>query len=47
MYTPPKENIIAIEPTTGVSDSFNNKIGLQILKPKEMYNLNWSLEIKN
>lgn len=47
MYTPPKANTIAIEPTTGVSDSFNNKIGLQILKPNEMYNLNWSLEIKN
>mgnify|MGYP000082499397 CR=1 FL=1 len=34
-YTPPKENAIAIEPTTGVSDSFNNKIGLQTLEPNK------------
>jgi aldose 1-epimerase len=47
MYIPPKANTIAIEPTTGVSDSFNNKIGLQVLKPNEMYNLNWSVEIYN
>ena len=47
MYTPPKENIIAIEPTTGVSDSFNNSIGLQVLNPNESYELNWSLEINN
>tara|TARA_R110002049_G_scaffold279949_1_gene459089 strand:- start:54493 stop:55338 length:846 start_codon:yes stop_codon:yes gene_type:complete len=47
MYTPPKANTIAIEPTTGVSDSFNNKIGLQVLNPNESYSLNWSLEINN
>ena len=44
-YTPPKKNIIAIEPTTGVSDSFNNEIGLKILNPNETYNINWSLSI--
>lgn len=27
IYTPPHQNTIAIEPTTGVSDSFNNSIG--------------------
>lgn len=47
MYTPPKANIIAIEPTTGVSDSFNNKIGLQVLNPRESYGLEWSVEITN
>ncbi|MFB9057427.1 aldose 1-epimerase [Mariniflexile ostreae] len=47
MYTPPKENTIAIEPTTGVSDSFNNQIGLQVLKPDERYSLTWALKIIN
>ena len=44
-YTPPKENIIAIEPTTGVSDSFNNKIGLKTLKPNASYNIEWRLKM--
>lgn len=46
-YTPPRLNTIAIEPTTGVSDSFNNKIGLQELKAKESYNITWDLKITN
>lgn len=44
-YTPPRKNTIAIEPTTGVSDSFNNKIGLQVIKPKENYQVVWSLKL--
>lgn len=44
-YTPPLANVIAIEPTTGVSDSFNNKIGLKILNPKDTYQLNWKLKL--
>ncbi|MDG1730761.1 MAG: aldose 1-epimerase [Algibacter sp.] len=47
VYTPPKANNIAIEPTTGVSDSFNNKIGLQTLKPNETYEVTWNLIINN
>ncbi|ALJ05056.1 hypothetical protein APS56_07915 [Pseudalgibacter alginicilyticus] len=47
MYTPPKANTIAIEPTTGVSDSFNNEIGLQILNPNESYRLSWSVQVNN
>lgn len=47
LYTPPRKNTIAIEPTTGVSDSFNNKIGLETLKPNETYNITWSLKINN
>ena len=46
-YTPPKPNTIAVEPTTGVSDSFNNKIGLQELKTKESYDVTWDLKITN
>ncbi len=45
LYTPPKANNIAIEPTTGVSDSFNNKIGLQTLNPNESYKITWNLKI--
>lgn len=46
-YTPPRANTIAIEPTTGVSDSFNNNIGLQILPAKDSYNITWDLKIIN
>ncbi|MDO6758885.1 aldose 1-epimerase [Tamlana sp. 2_MG-2023] len=46
-YTPPSKNVIAIEPTTGVSDSFNNKIGLQTLAPNSKYNIIWTLKIDN
>lgn len=45
IYTPPKKNTIAIEPTTGVSDSFNNDIGLKVLKPKQRFGITWSLKI--
>ena len=49
MYTPPRANTIAIEPTTGVSDSFNNKIGLQVLESGKTYSIDWevNLNIKN
>ncbi|MEN8765878.1 aldose 1-epimerase [Wenyingzhuangia sp.] len=45
IYTPPKKNTIALEPVTGVSDSFNNKIGLRELKPKENYTINWRVSL--
>ena len=45
LYTPPKENTIAIEPTTGVSNSFNNKIGLKTLKPNDSYNIYWKIKL--
>ena len=45
LYTPPKENAIAIEPTTGVSDSFNNKIGLRELQPSALFSIQWQLKI--
>lgn len=44
LYTPPHPNTIAIEPTTGISDSFNNGIGLKTLKPNEVYNIVWNLK---
>lgn len=47
VYTPPFKNAIAVEPTTGVSDSFNNGIGLKRLDPNENYSINWNLRIDN
>ena len=47
LYTPKGLPIIAIEPTTGISNSFNNKIGLQVLEPKESYSLLWNVKLKN
>lgn len=46
-YTPPRLNTIAIEPTTGVSDSFNNNIGLQTLEPNKEYTITWKININN
>ncbi|AUP77559.1 aldose 1-epimerase [Flavivirga eckloniae] len=46
VYTPPKPNTIAIEPTTGVSDSFNNNIGLKTLNANDSYSINWNIKIK-
>tara|TARA_R110000868_G_scaffold229339_3_gene482364 strand:+ start:3680 stop:4582 length:903 start_codon:yes stop_codon:yes gene_type:complete len=43
LYTPPIKNTLAIEPTTGVSDSFNNGIGLKTLQPNDSYGISWSL----
>lgn len=43
LYTPPNRQVIAIEPMTGISDSFNNKKGLQILQPNEDYEVRWNL----
>ena len=45
VYTPPKDNTIAIEPTTGVSNSFNNEIGLKTLNPNEDYEITWQLHV--
>ncbi|REG89207.1 aldose 1-epimerase [Winogradskyella sediminis] len=46
LYTPNDPNIIAIEPMTGVSDSFNNKTGLQVLNANDSYSLEWNVMIK-
>lgn len=44
LYTPKDKPIIAIEPMTGISNSFNNKIGIQVLEPNDSYSINWKLE---
>ncbi|MFO7672551.1 MAG: aldose 1-epimerase [Lutibacter sp.] len=45
LYTPPHPNTIAIEPTTGISDSFNNGVGLKTLKSNDSYYIHWDLKI--
>ena len=47
IYTSNTNNTIAIEPMTGVSDSFNNNIGKKILYPKEKFLIEWHIEITN
>ena len=47
VYTPPKENVIAIEPTTGISNSFNNKIGLKTLEPNKEFAISWQVRVTN
>jgi aldose 1-epimerase len=44
LYTPKGKDIIAIEPMTGISDTFNNKIGMQVLEADKTYVLNWDLK---
>ena len=46
LYTPENLPLIAIEPMTGVSNSFNNNIGLQVLQPNTSYSLKWNVKIK-
>tara|TARA_R110002126_G_scaffold181187_4_gene330019 strand:- start:25038 stop:25931 length:894 start_codon:yes stop_codon:yes gene_type:complete len=45
LYTPENLPIIAIEPMTGISNSFNNTIGLQILEPNKSHTITWNLDI--
>ncbi|OUR94574.1 hypothetical protein A9Q87_02765 [Flavobacteriales bacterium 34_180_T64] len=45
VFTPDKENTIAIEPITGPSDSFNNKLGLQVLNTNETYRVSWTIKL--
>ena len=45
LYTPPYPNTIAIEPTTGISNSFNNGEGLKTIKPNDSYQIHWNLKL--
>ncbi|WP_162819999.1 aldose 1-epimerase [Kordia sp. SMS9] len=45
-FTPATKNIIAIEPTVGLSNSFNNHIGLQTLLPNKTYKIEWNVEVE-
>ncbi|KUO67201.1 MAG: hypothetical protein APF83_13880 [Lutibacter sp. BRH_c52] len=45
LYTPPHPNTIAIEPTTGISNSFNNGEGLKTINPNDSYQIHWNLKL--
>ena len=45
LFTPKNIPVIAVEPMTGISDSFNNKVGLQVLEPNETYAFNCKLKV--
>jgi aldose 1-epimerase len=46
-FTPPLvDSIIAIEPTVGLSNSFNNEIGLQTIAPNKIYEIAWNVEVE-
>ncbi|RRO17190.1 aldose 1-epimerase [Flavobacteriaceae bacterium 14752] len=45
IYAPPGEKRLAIEPMTGISDSFNHKKGIQILKPNEIKTETWTIDL--
>ena len=44
VYTPPNRGYLAIEPCTAPADSFNNEVGLQVLKSDEEYHIQWKIE---
>lgn len=46
IYAPPKEKRLAVEPMTGISDSFNHKRGIHILKPNHTKKETWTIKIK-
>lgn len=47
IFTPNKKNTIALEPITGPGNSFNNKLGLQILNSNETYSVSWEVKKTN
>lgn len=46
VYTPPRANTIALEPVTGVSNSFNNQYGVKELIPGETYGVVWKITVE-
>jgi len=45
VYTPPHRKSIAIENLSGAPDSFNNKMGLHIMQPHEIWTLNTQYQL--
>jgi aldose 1-epimerase len=46
IYAPPNEKRLAVEPMTGISDSFNHKRGIHILKPNHTKKETWTISLK-
>jgi len=47
LYTPKDLPLIAIKPMTGVSNSFNNNIGLQQLAPNQKHSTTWNVKLNS
>ncbi|MDG1397522.1 MAG: aldose 1-epimerase [Polaribacter sp.] len=47
LYTPKDLPLIAIEPMTGISNSFNNNIGLQQLAPNQKHSTTWNVKLNS
>ncbi|RIA08615.1 aldose 1-epimerase [Flavobacteriaceae bacterium MAR_2010_72] len=47
LYTPNNRKSIAIEPQTAPANSFNNTIGLKVLKPNSKHSLSWNIKLIN
>jgi aldose 1-epimerase len=47
LYTPENENLIAIEPMTGIPNSFKNKKVLKVLQPKEVFRTTWNVKFNH
>lgn len=45
LYTPKERRTIAIEPMTAAPNSFNNKLGLKLLKPRETFVIDWNIKL--
>ncbi|KAA3616631.1 MAG: aldose 1-epimerase [Calditrichaeota bacterium] len=45
VFVPPSRRSVAIEPMTSMTDSFNNKSGLQVLAPDEKYHASWGVKL--
>lgn len=45
LFTPKNLPVIAIEPMTGISNSFNNLVGLKMLEPQKKDTITWNLDI--
>ncbi len=47
VFTPKERDLIAIEPITAPSNSFNNKLGIQVLYPDNVYHVSWRVTLKS
>lgn len=46
MYTPPIANTIALEPVTGISDSLNNGMGVEVLQAGAKSEVTWKVTLE-
>jgi aldose 1-epimerase len=47
IYTPADGRYLALEPATGLSNSFNHQIGLKTLEPEEQQTYSWTISLED